>query len=72
MALTVILPSGVSNTGNFSVGSLSTTNGILFNKTTIASNVVFTTGYNASSVGPLTQSSGVSITVSSGSKWIVF
>ena len=72
MALTVILPSGLSNIGDYSVGSLSTTNGILFNQITIGSNVVFAAGYNASSVGPLTQPPGVSVTVSAGSKWIVF
>ena len=139
MALTVILPSGLSNTGNFAVGSLSATgnltgnyilgngalltgvitsvaninngtsnvtvvssggnvtvgvggtsnvavfattgvfgtqfyatNGFLFNQSTIASSVVFPTGYNASTVGPITQSPGATVTVSAGSKWIVF
>jgi len=47
------------------------TNGFLFNNTTIASSVVFPTGYSASTVGPMTQSPGVSVTVSAGSKWVV-
>ena len=139
MALTVILPSGLSNIGNFAVGSLSATgnltgnyilgngsqltgiavggssnisngtsnvtvvssggnvtvgvggtsnvavfatsgvygtlfyatNSFYFNQTTISSSVVFPAGYSASTVGPMTQSPGVSVTVPNGSKWIV-
>jgi len=140
MALTVILPSGLSNTGNFAVGSLSATgnitgnyfigngsqltgisaggggsnisngtsnvtvvssggnvtvgiggtsnvavfattgiygtlfnatNAFYFNQTTIGTSVVFPTGYSASTVGPMTQSPGVEVTVPPGSKWVV-
>ena len=47
------------------------TNAFYFNQTTIGSSVVFPTGYNASTVGPMTQSPGVSVTVAAGSKWMV-
>jgi hypothetical protein len=62
----------ISATGNVSGSLIYATNGFLFNQSVISSNVVFGTGYNASTVGPITQSPGVSITVTAGSKWIVF
>jgi hypothetical protein len=61
----------ISATSNVYGSLIYATNGFLFNQSTIASNVVFGTGYNASTVGPMTQSPGVSVTVTAGSKWIV-
>ena len=48
------------------------TNAFYFNQTTIGSSVVFPIGYSASTVGPMTQSPGATVTVSAGSKWMVF
>ncbi len=44
---------------------------ILESKQTISSNYTLTAGYNGISVGPVTISSGVSVTIPSGAKWLV-
>jgi len=46
-------------------------NGLFINNRTIATSYTVPTGYSASSTGPITLGSGVSITVPSGSKWVV-
>jgi hypothetical protein len=46
-------------------------NGLIVNNATIASNYTIPNGYNASSVGPVTVSGGASVTVPSGSRWLV-
>ena len=46
-------------------------NGLVVNNKSIATSYTIATGYNASSVGPVTIASGVSITVSAGSRYIV-
>ena len=46
--------------------------GALFeNPTTIATNYTVATGNNALTAGPITVNSGVSVTVPSGSRWVV-
>jgi hypothetical protein len=44
---------------------------LVTNKTTASVNYVIPTGENAMSVGPITVSSGITITVSSGQRWLV-
>jgi len=56
----------IPTTGGLSV------QGLVLNSTTLTTSVVIPTGYSASSVGPITLSSGVSVTVPSGSRWLVF
>ena len=46
-------------------------NGILINSTTVGANYTIATGNNGFSVGPITLSSGVAVTVSSGQRWVV-
>ena len=46
-------------------------NGLLVNNATIGTTYTLPTGYNASSVGPVTISTGITITVPSGSRWVV-
>jgi hypothetical protein len=46
-------------------------NGIFVNNLTVASNYTIPTGYSGQSVGPVTVNSGISVTVPSGSKWVV-
>lgn len=41
------------------------------NTTTVTTSYTLTTGKNASSVGPITVNSGVSVTVPSGARWVV-
>ena len=47
------------------------TNGIFVNNGTVGANYSVPTGYNAMSAGPVTISSGVSVTVPASSKWVV-
>jgi len=46
-------------------------NGIFVNNMTIAASYTIPTGYGASSVGAVTINSGVTVTVPSGSRWVV-
>lgn len=46
-------------------------NGLHVNNQTIATSYSIPSGYSASSAGPITLSSGVSVTVPSGSRWVV-
>jgi hypothetical protein len=46
-------------------------NGLLMNNMTIATSFTIPTGYSASSTGAITLNSGVSVTVPSGSRWVV-
>jgi hypothetical protein len=47
------------------------TNGLIVNSMTVSANYTVATGDNAMSVGPMTIASGVAVTVSSGSRWVV-
>jgi len=46
-------------------------NGLLLSNMTVGTSFTIPTGYSASSVGPVVVSSGVTITVPSGSRWVV-
>lgn len=46
-------------------------NGLLLNNMTVATSYTIPSGYSANSVGPVSVSSGVTITVPSGSRWVV-
>ena len=45
---------------------------VLLNADTVTANGTILAGQNGFSVGPLTVASGVSITVASGQRWVVF
>ena len=62
-------PSGSGGTGEFSV--VSATNGIVLNSKTVATSYTIPSTSNGESVGPLTINSGVAVTISSGSRWVV-
>jgi hypothetical protein len=44
---------------------------ITINTTTIGANYTFPSGVNGVSVGPITVASGVTVTVTSGQRWVV-
>lgn len=46
-------------------------NGLVLNNMTVAASYSIPSGYSASSAGPMTLSSGVTVTVPSGSRWVV-
>jgi hypothetical protein len=49
----------------------SATNGLFVNNMTVGTSYSIPSGYSANSVGPVTVSSGVAVTVPSGSRWLV-
>ena len=53
------------------VGSISFDDGIFQMKNTISSNYTVSTDYNAQSIGTITVATGVTVTVPSGSRWVV-
>ena len=59
------------STGEFQASLVNATNGIFFNSQTIATSVTIATGNSGMSSGPITIASGQSVTVSSGSRWVV-
>ena len=59
------------STGEFTSSILLAQNGLVVNNQTIATSYSIPSGYAASSVGPVTLGSGVSVTVPSGGRWIV-
>ncbi len=59
------------STGELKSSQLVATNGIVVNNMTIAANYTIPSGYSASSVGAVTISSGVTVTVPTGSRWVV-
>ena len=46
-------------------------NGLVVNNQTVGANYSIPSGYAAMSVGPVTVSSGVAVTIPSGSRWVV-
>lgn len=50
---------------------LASSNGIVLNNNTINTSFTFPTGYSAMSAGPITVGSGVTVTVPSGSRWVI-
>jgi hypothetical protein len=62
----------VTSTGDITGTNLVASNGLLVNSQTVSASYTIAAGYNAQSVGPITIASGQSVTVSSGSIWLVF
>jgi hypothetical protein len=58
-------------TGFLSAPVIEANNGLLMNYTNISSNATVPTGSNAYSIGPMTFSSGISVTVSAGQRWVI-
>lgn len=52
-------------------GQLAASNGIIINNKTIAVSYSIPSGYSANSTGPITIASGQTVTVPTGSKWVV-
>lgn len=57
--------------GTLSAQQVSATNGIIVNSLTVAASYSIPAGSSAISVGPITIASGQSVTIPSGSKWVV-
>jgi hypothetical protein len=59
------------STGELQSTVLNATNGIVVNSATVSENYTIPSGSNAISAGPVTVNSGITVTVSSGSVWVV-
>lgn len=59
------------STGEFQASVPVASNGIVVNSQTVAVSYTIAAGYSAMSSGPVTVASGQSVTVSSGSRWVV-
>ena len=59
------------STGDLQSSQMIALNGLVLNATTVATSYTIASGYNAMSVGPVTISSGIVVTVSSGQRWLV-
>ncbi len=60
-----------TGTGSLRSPQVEASNGLILNNLTIATTFSIPSGYGASSVGPVTVNSGVTVTVPSGSRWVV-
>lgn len=67
MALTVIPASGGGSGTSFP----GTNPPIYVNSNTVSANYTFSSGTNGMSAGPVVIANGVSVTVATGSKWVV-
>ena len=59
------------STGVLSAPEIAATNGLYVNSATVNTSYSIPSGSNAMSVGPITVASGQSVTISSGSRWVV-
>jgi len=59
------------STGTLTSQQVSASNGIFINNMTVSSSFTIPDGYSANSVGPVTVASGQTVTVPSGSRWVV-
>ena len=59
------------STGELQASELVASNGLVVNNATVSTSYTVASGTNAISVGPITIASGISVTVSSGQRWVV-
>ena len=59
------------STGELQAPETIATNGLVINSTTVGTSYTVAAGQNAMSVGPMTVSSGVAVTITSGQRWVV-
>ena len=59
------------STGTYTAKQLSASNGLVVNSNTVSASYSIPSGSSATSAGPMTIASGVTVTVPSGSRWVV-
>jgi len=59
------------STGEFQASVPVASNGIMVNSLTVATSYTIAAGFSGASAGPITIASGQSVTVSSGSRWVI-
>lgn len=70
-SLGVATGTSLAATGSISGSVVNATNGLVVTNKTVAANYSIPSGSSAFSVGPISVSSGISVTVPSGSRWVV-
>jgi len=60
-----------NTTNTATAPQLAASNGLVVNNKTVGANYTIPTGYSAMSAGPVTVSTGITVTVPSGSRWVV-
>jgi len=70
-ALTISTAGNVTTPNTLSGAQVVASNGLVVNSNTVAANYSIPSGSSAMSTGPITVASGKSVTVPSGSKWVV-
>ena len=58
-------------TDNVTVSSIKVTSGLIINSNAISTSTTILAGENAMSAGPITVNTGVTVTISSGSRWVI-
>ena len=70
-ALTISTAGNVTTPNVLTGAEIVASNGIIVNNKTIGTSYSIPSGYSGSAVGPITMSSGVTVTVPSGSRWLI-
>jgi len=70
-SLTISTAGNVTTPNQLQGAELVASNGIIVNNKTIGTSYSIPSGYSGSAVGPITMSSGVTVTVPSGSRWLI-
>ena len=58
-------------TGTFTAPELVASNGLVLNSNTVSTSFSIPSGYNATATGPITVAGGASVTIPSGSRWVI-
>ena len=61
----------VPSKGDLTAPQIIASNGLIENSSTVSTSYTVPTGSNAMSVGPMTVNTGISVTVSSGQRWVI-
>lgn len=59
------------STGELQASEVVSTNGIVVNADSVSADYTLSTGFNGMSVGPVAVASGITVTVSSGQRWVI-
>jgi hypothetical protein len=59
------------STGELQASAVVSSNGLMINGTTVSASYTVASGQNAMSIGPMTINSGITVTVSSGQRWLI-
>jgi hypothetical protein len=70
-ALTIATTGAVTTPNQLTGSTVRASNGLVVNSNTVSANYTIASGDSASSVGPMTVASGIAVTISSGSRWVV-